>query len=152
MPKQKKAKDPNRPKRPLTAFMRYSSFRRPLIKEQHKDKSMIEISKIIGQEWKLLPENKKRPFHDEAAKDHETYRLAKEAYDKSKPKRPRTAYALFMKAIRSNVARENPGVGPRELMKHIAEKWKSLDLESKQKYSDMAKQDRKRWEKDRNSI
>ena len=34
-------------------------------------------------------------------------------------------------------------------MKYIATEWKSLTVDEKQKYVDMAKEDRKRWEKDR---
>jgi len=152
MPKTKKEKDPNRPKRPLTAFMRYSSTRRSKIRLEKPGMSMVEISKLIGEEWRNLCDNDKRPFHDAATKDHEEYKIAKAAYDKSKPKRPRTAYALFMKANRSSIAEEHPGVSPRDLMKHIAEKWKSLTSEEKSKYEKESQQDRIRWQKDRVSV
>ena len=144
MVKTKKIKDPNRPKRPLTAFMRYSSQRRSKIRVEDPTASMIQISKIIGDEWRNLNSTDKQPFHDAAAKDQEVYKLAKEAYDKTKPKRPRTAYALFMKTNRSMIAEKHPNVSPRDLMKYIATEWKSLTVDEKQKYVDMAKEDRKR--------
>lgn len=150
MPKTKKAKDPNRPKRPLTAFMRYSSKRRAKIRLDDPSKSMIQISKIIGEEWRNLSANDKRPFHDAATKDHEVYRIAKEKYDASKPKRPRTSYALFMKTNRAYIAKKNPNVSPRELMKFIAAEWKALNSVEKEKYEKMAIEDRERWEKNKN--
>lgn len=151
MPKtKKKEKDPNRPKRPLTAFMRYSSKRRSKIRLEDPTKSMIQISKIIGEEWRNLSANDKRPFHDAATKDHEEYRVAKEKYDASKPKRPRTSYALFMKTNRAYIAKKNPNVSPRELMKFIAAEWKALNSVEKEKYEKMAIEDRERWEKNKN--
>lgn len=150
MPKtKKKEKDPNKPKRPLTAFMRYSSTRRSKIRSDDPTKSMIEISKIIGEEWRNLSVVDKRPYHDSATKDHEEYRIAKEKYDASKPKRPRTAYALFMKTNRAEIAEKNPSVSPRELMKFIAARWKGLNATEKSKYDQMALEDRERWEKHR---
>lgn len=149
MPKTKKVKDPNKPKRPLTAFMRYSSSRRSKIRQKQPQSSMIEISKIIGEEWRSLAESDKRPFHDAAAKDHEEYKIAKAAYDESKPKRPRTAYALFMKTNRASIAAKNPDVSPRDLMKFIASEWKQLKPDEKSYYDKLAADDRERWEKDR---
>jgi len=147
--KSKKKHDPNRPKRPLTAFMRYSASRRSVIRTENNDLSMIQISKIIGEEWRGLSDDGKRPFHDQAAADHEKYKTAKEAYDASKPKRPRTAYAFFMKENRANIAAKNPGTTPRDLMKYIAADWKKLSDNEKAKYSKMASDDRERWDRDR---
>ena len=147
--KTKKKQDPNRPKRPLTAFMRYSASRRSTIRGENSELSMIQISKIIGEEWRGLSDDGKRPFHDQAAADHEVYKTAKEAYDASKPKRPRTAYAFFMKEIRAAIAEENPGTTPRDLMKYIASAWKKLNDNEKAKYSKMASDDRERWDRDR---
>ena len=83
------------------------------------------------------------------AADHEKYKTAKEAYDASKPKRPRTAYAFFMKENRANIAAKNPGTTPRDLMKYIAADWKKLSDNEKAKYSKMASDDRERWDRDR---
>lgn len=149
MPKTKKQKDPNRPKRPLTAFMCYSGARRGQIRTEQPELSMIEISKMIGDEWKNLSLEKKQPYHDKAGVAHEAYRIAKEKYEKTKLKRPRTAYALFMKDNRSVVASEHPDVPPKDLMKFIAEKWKDIDATAKNKYISMAKQDRERWMRDK---
>lgn len=151
MPKSKKQKDPNRPKRSLTAFMYYSGARRGQIRKEKPEMSMIEISKMVGDEWKNLSTESKQPYHDKAGVAHEAYCIEKEKYEKTKLKRPRSAYALFMKENRSVVAGEHPNVPPKDLMKFIAEKWKEIDDTTKNKYIFMAKQDRERWLKDKST-
>ena len=151
MPKTKKRKqvDPNKPKRPLTAFMRYSAKRRPAIRAENNGFSMIQISKIIGDEWRNLTDSDKRPYHDAAAADHVKYKTLKDAYDASKPKRPRTAYAFYMKENRNVIATSHPECNPRDLMKFIAAEWRKLSPEGKGKYTKMAIEDRERWQRDR---
>jgi len=147
--KSKKKVDPNKPKRPLTAFMRYSASRRKVIREKNPQHSMIQISKIIGEEWRGLTDDGKRPYHDAAAVDHEKYKKLKDAYDASKPKRPRTAYAFYMKLNRARIAADHKEVSPRDLMKFIAAEWKQLDVDGKGQYTTMALEDRERWSRDR---
>jgi hypothetical protein len=149
--KSKKKTDPNKPKRPLTAFMRYSASRRSVIRKENSALSMIDISKIIGEEWRGLSDDAKRPFHDAAEVDHEKYKIAKSAYDASKPKRPRTAYAFYMKENRAKIAEEHPNESPRDLMKYIAESWKNCGASEKEKYTKMAEEDRDRWSRDRSA-
>jgi len=152
MPKTKKPKDPNRPKRPLTAFMYYSQIRRKEIKNTDSTVSMIEISKMIGAEWRELPDTSKRPHHDKAGVAAEQYRALKEAYDKTKPKRPRTAYAFFMKMNRAKIATKYPETAPKDLMKYIAESWKKISDQERETYSNMAVDDRSRWNRDKINI
>jgi len=110
---------------------------------------MIQISKIIGEEWRGLTDDGKRPYHDAAAVDHEKYKKLKDAYDASKPKRPRTAYAFYMKLNRARIAADHKEVSPRDLMKFIAAEWKQLDVDGKGQYTTMALEDRERWSRDR---
>ena len=145
----KKKKDPNKPKRPLTAFMRFSQSRRAVLKKQNPNASMTDISKLIGQEWKVTDKKVLQPYHDQSAKEHEIYKAKMDIYNKSKPKRPRTAYALFMKANRQKIADKHLNTTPRDLMKYIAADWKALSSVEKKKYQDLAKADKERWEKDK---
>lgn len=62
LPRAKKTKDPNAPKRPASAFLLYSIKRRPDIKSQHPDWTVTEISKHLGTEWKELSDEDKAPF------------------------------------------------------------------------------------------
>ena len=48
----KAAKDPNAPKRPLSAFFLFSQDERPHIKAKNPSMSVGDISKQIGARWK----------------------------------------------------------------------------------------------------
>lgn len=56
----KKKKDPNAPKRPLTAYMIFSQEHRQEVREENKDAKIGEISKILGERWKKLSDEEKK--------------------------------------------------------------------------------------------
>ena len=58
--KAKKEKDPNAPKRALSAFMYYSQANRPLVKKENPDAGFGEIGKILGEQWKALDASSKK--------------------------------------------------------------------------------------------
>jgi transcriptional regulator HMO1 len=56
----KKEKDPNAPKRPLTAFFLYSTYARPLVKSDLGDKSApVDINNEILRRWQNMSEAEK---------------------------------------------------------------------------------------------
>ena len=66
-------KDPNAPKRSLTAFMFYSSKRRPELKEENPDWGFGQFGKAIGAEWAAMSDKQKGPYEKQAAKDKTRY-------------------------------------------------------------------------------
>merc|ERR1739848_620662 len=63
---QTKKHTPNHIKRPMNAFMVWSQLERRKIIEVTPDKHNAEISKELGRRWKLLPEDARQPYIDEA--------------------------------------------------------------------------------------
>jgi len=81
--KKKKKKDPNAPKRPVNSFLLYSKQVRPKVKEdpQYKDLDNTSIGKKVGEMWKALSVEEKKPFVDEADQDKERYNREMKEYN-----------------------------------------------------------------------
>ena len=60
----KVAKDPNREKKPLTAYFHYANERRPLLKAENPEVKIPQISKLIGSEWNKMSDEQKQPYKD----------------------------------------------------------------------------------------
>lgn len=63
---QTKKHSPNHIKRPMNAFMVFSHIERKKIVEINPDIHNAEISKQLGKRWKMLDEETRKPFVDEA--------------------------------------------------------------------------------------
>ncbi|EEB88924.1 hypothetical protein MPER_13045, partial [Moniliophthora perniciosa FA553] len=77
----KPKKDPNAPKRALSAYMFFSQDWRDRIKTENPDAS---FGKLLGAKWKELDEEEKKPYVEQAAKDKERAEGEKIAYDSGK--------------------------------------------------------------------
>ncbi|CAM8913391.1 unnamed protein product [Rhodiola kirilowii] len=80
--KAKKEKDPLKPKKPMLSYFIYSNERRPALMAQSK--SILEISKITGEEWKSISDKKKKPYEEMAKKNKEKYLQEMEEYTRKK--------------------------------------------------------------------
>ena len=49
--RKKKEKDPNAPKRPLTAYFVYLAEQRPIVKAENPTLGQIDIARIVGARW-----------------------------------------------------------------------------------------------------
>jgi structure-specific recognition protein 1 len=77
-------KDPNTPKRAMSAFMFYSQGHRPIIQEKNPDVSFGEIGRILGAEWKGLSEADREKYVKKAEEDRERYHKEMENYKNSR--------------------------------------------------------------------
>merc|ERR1712088_238500 len=49
--KQRKKKDPNAPKRPMSAYFLFMNENRPTVRKENPDASIGEVAKILGKMW-----------------------------------------------------------------------------------------------------
>ncbi|KAL1370646.1 HMG1/2-like protein [Arachis duranensis] len=79
----KKAKDPNKPKRPPSAFFVFmSEFREQYKKEHPSNKSVAVVGKAGGDRWKSMSDADKAPYQAKAEKKKEEYERSMQAYNK----------------------------------------------------------------------
>lgn len=71
--KARKAKDKNAPKKALSAFMFFCNSERSKIRAEQPSLSITEVSKILGERWKELSSDDKKPFEEQAKEDKERY-------------------------------------------------------------------------------
>ncbi|XP_068746352.1 high mobility group protein 20A-like [Montipora capricornis] len=76
-PKGKKRKkefaDLNKPKAPITGYVRFINSRRAEVKQQHPHLTFPEITKLLGLEWSNLLQEEKQKYLDEAEEDKKRY-------------------------------------------------------------------------------
>ncbi|KAF9558522.1 hypothetical protein CPC08DRAFT_819299 [Agrocybe pediades] len=83
-PARKSKKDPNAPKRALSAYMFFSQDWRERIKAENPDAGFGEVGKLLGAKWKELDDSEKKPYIEKAARDKERADEAKASYDSKK--------------------------------------------------------------------
>jgi len=78
--KVRRKKDPNAPKKNLTAFFFFSGEMRDQVKEENPGAKIGTISKILGQKWKEMDDDAKAPYVEKAVADKARYEKAVAAY------------------------------------------------------------------------
>ncbi|KAI3713545.1 hypothetical protein L1987_72123 [Smallanthus sonchifolius] len=80
--KNKKEKDPLKPKRPESAYFLFMNERRAALIAENK--SVVEIAKITGEEWKNMTEKQKARYEKASKKKNEKYTQEMEVYNQNK--------------------------------------------------------------------
>ncbi|KAG4302971.1 hypothetical protein PCANB_000731 [Pneumocystis canis] len=75
--KKRMKKDPNAPKRGMSAYMFFAQENRELVKTENPDASFGQIGKILGELWKNLSSKDKQPYENRAKKDKERFETEK---------------------------------------------------------------------------
>ena len=123
------SKDPNAPKRGMSAFMFFSNAMRSKIKAENPDFAFGDIAKEIGKQFKELSADDKKEWDEKAAKDKARYQAEMADYsapeadsddsdagggkkkavkDPNAPKKPMSAYMQYSVANRARIKEANP--------------------------------------------
>ncbi|KAK5135203.1 Non-histone chromosomal protein 6 [Meristemomyces frigidus] len=80
----KKKKDPNMPKRGLSAYMFFANDTRDKVREDNPGIKFGDVGKLLGERWKALNDKQKVPYEAKAAADKKRYEEEKAAYTAQK--------------------------------------------------------------------
>ena len=128
------------PKKPATAFGQF-------LKEK-KGMKIPEGAKAVTywfEAYEKLPKDKKRKYEDKAARDRERYSRKMEEYKNyvfDMPKRPLTAFSLYVKDRVPDLKKENDKAPVTKLIKIAAKEWQSEDGVSQAKYEKKAEEEK----------
>jgi len=76
----KKRKDPNAPKRATNAYMVFCRERRASLKEERPDLHFGKLGAKLGEMWRLMSPEEKRPYEARAANDRDRYKAEMGSY------------------------------------------------------------------------
>uniref|UniRef100_A0A0D6QSG3 HMG box domain-containing protein n=1 Tax=Araucaria cunninghamii TaxID=56994 RepID=A0A0D6QSG3_ARACU len=77
----KKKKDPNAPKRGLSAYMFYANDNRDRVRAENAGITFGQVGKILGEEWKSLTDAQKAKYQKQAEDDKQRYEREKAKYN-----------------------------------------------------------------------
>lgn len=162
----KPQKDPNKPKRNLSAFFIYSNDHRSRIKKEDPSLSFGEVARALSAAFKGLSAKDRKRYDALAAKDKQRYLKEMENYeppsddddnkskkkkqkkDPLKPKRNLSAFFIYSGVVRETVRKENPEAKFGDIARLISTQFKALDEDERAIYDKKAAQDKVRYQKE----
>uniref|UniRef100_A0A8B9K0N7 FACT complex subunit SSRP1 n=1 Tax=Astyanax mexicanus TaxID=7994 RepID=A0A8B9K0N7_ASTMX len=99
-----------------------------------------------GKKKKPEKKPKKAPKEKKEKKERKP-RREKKVKDAGAPKRPMSAYMLWLNASRERIRSENPGISITEISKKAGEMWKQIDKSSKEEWDKKAEEAKRQYEK-----
>jgi len=112
----KPAKDLNAPKKPMLSYNLFAESVRRRVQAENVDKSVTEVTSMIGAQWRAMTEQQKQPFVDRARKLREDYDARLTDYHKT------PAYKEWVKAAERTVSRRTdtskPSSSKTSLVRH----------------------------------
>ncbi|KAA8646267.1 hypothetical protein EYZ11_000624 [Aspergillus tanneri] len=77
---ERRKKDPNAPKRGLSAYMFFANDNREKVREENPGITFGQVGKMLGEKWKALSDSERRPYEEKAAADKKRYEDEKASY------------------------------------------------------------------------
>jgi len=168
----KKTKDPNKPKRNMSAFFLYSNEHRNRVKQENPNIKFGEVAKVLSTEFRALSAKEKKKWDKLAEKDKQRYTEQMESYeppsdssdseggrkkkkkpkkDPNKPKRNLSAFFIYSNVVRETVRKENPEAKFGDIARIISRQFKALPAEERMEYDEKAAADKERYRKEMES-
>jgi len=160
-------KDPNCPKKPLTAYFRYVATIR---KEVQNETGLtgIKLAPHLAKRWKEVSAEEKAPFQAPIKAEMEEWKKKVKAYkktrsyydhqeqstkkkfkkqpkDKNAPKRAMTSFFLYAGSVRAQVTEELGAKSVAVVGKKIGEMWKALSAEEKASWIEKQKKEKEKY-------
>ncbi|KAH3677016.1 hypothetical protein WICMUC_001922 [Wickerhamomyces mucosus] len=76
----RKKKDPNAPKRSLSAYMFFANENRDIVRSENPGITFGGVGKLLGEKWKALTPDEKSPYEQKAENDKKRYEQEKANY------------------------------------------------------------------------
>lgn len=77
----KRKKDPNAPKRGLSAYMFFANDNRDTVREENPGITFGQVGKVLGEKWKALSSKQREPYETKAKADKQRYEDEKASYN-----------------------------------------------------------------------
>ncbi|CCE86454.1 Piso0_004944 [Millerozyma farinosa CBS 7064] len=78
----RKKKDPDAPKRSLSAYMFFANENRDIVRAENPGISFGQVGKLLGEKWKAMSSEDKTPYETKAEADKKRYEKEKAEYAK----------------------------------------------------------------------
>jgi len=166
-------KDPNAPKRNVSAYLLYQNAMRAQFKSENPDMTFGQLAKYTSHMYKNLTPDEKATWDARAQQDKARYDEAISRYvpppghdargnlitvrtggkrskrgpkDPAAPKRARGSFVFFTFEMRPIIMKENPNTEFVQMGTILGERWRALTPEQKKRYEDMSAQDKVRFQ------
>jgi hypothetical protein len=74
VPKRRAKKHPLAPKRPMSAFLKYSQTRRATVKADNPDMSNTDVSRLLGEMWRNASPKERAPYVEQEKRERAVYK------------------------------------------------------------------------------
>ncbi|OWF35109.1 high mobility group protein B2-like [Mizuhopecten yessoensis] len=150
--RKRKPKDANRPKRSTSSYFFFLAHCRAEAKVTGKNISKIaEFTKEASAQWRSMTPADKKEFDERAAKDKARYDAEMAVFkgkviDPTKPKRPQTAYFLFLGDYRKKM--KNTDIGHKDVIRQAGAEWRQLTDRDKKPYEEQSQVLQKKYDEE----